>query len=348
MADRSPLRFAAVGQALMHHDLRDFQDPRFLSAVEMIRSSDVTFTNFEGAVVSPSDSPPPDSRPSDPAMLDVLKWMGLNLLSLANNHAFEAREEGVTHTKELARERGFAAAGTGSTLAEATDASFIEVSGVRIALIAMDTANCQTKDAVAGEGGKPGVNPLRGDCVDSEVKLREDDVSRNLHAIEVAAQQADLVLVSLHEHFWPKEWSKPLPWKGAFARQCIDGGATAFLCHGIPRACAIEAYKGRPIFHSLGNFIFHSVMTRWHKPEIWEGFIVTAELADSRMEEIRLLPTILVDADGRTDVPYETRWYPTRATGEVAERILDRVAAESAELGTTVKRIDGEGLVLLP
>ena len=104
----------------------------------------------------------------------------------------------------------------------------------------MDTANYQTKDAVAGVNGNSGVNPLRGEWVDGGVRLFPDDVSRNLQATDDAAQNADYVFVSLHEHLWPKDWTQTLQWKRNFTRQCIDAEATAVLCHGIPRACAIE------------------------------------------------------------------------------------------------------------
>lgn len=125
-------------------------------------------------------------------------------------------------------------------------------------------------------------------------------------------------------------------------RPAIDAGATAVLCHGIPQACAIEVYRGKPIFHSLANFIFHSRNPqRWNRPAIWEGIIGVAVLRDSRLEDLRLLPILLVDADGREDVPYEARRYPVRVLGQRAEKILDRVATDSSKLGTSLESENG-------
>ena len=317
----------------MHHDLREGETPLFLSLVEYLRSTDVAFTNFEGAVSPQAGDLPPGRRPSDPATLYTLRWMGFNLLSLANNHAFEAGEKGILHTKRIAQSIGFAAAGTGSTLAEATGAGCLEVSGTRIAIIAINTANFQTKDAVAGLNGNPGVNPLRGEWADGGVRLCLDDVSRNLQTIEAAAQNADYVFVSLHEHLWPKDWTQTLQWKRDFTRQCLDAGATAVLCHGIPRACAIEVHTGKPIFHSMGNFTFHSRKSWGERAkDIWEGYIATADLNKAKVEELRILPIILAGIDGREDIPWESGLYPTFAVGSVRDRIIDRVIADSSSL----------------
>lgn len=103
----------------MNHELREGKYPQFLSLVELLHSADVAFTNFEGAINPQTGDLPPGSRASDPATLDTLRWMGFNLLSLANNHAFEAGEKGIQYTKKIAMKKGFAVAGTGSTLGEA-------------------------------------------------------------------------------------------------------------------------------------------------------------------------------------------------------------------------------------
>jgi|LSQX01.1.fsa_nt_gb poly-gamma-glutamate capsule biosynthesis protein CapA/YwtB (metallophosphatase superfamily) len=336
-------RFIITGQSLMRHDLRNGQDPNFLSVVEGVRSADIAFANFEGAVRPPDAELPSEYHPSDAVTLDCLKWMGFNLLSLANNHAFEAAEAGIQYTEELARQKGFTTAGTGATLEEASRAGVLEISGTKIALIAMDTANCQTEKAVAGPGGPSGINPLRAECIEGGgFRLNPEDLSRNLMAIEQAASRVDCLFVSLHEHFWPEggrsEWGTPCSWKREFSRRCIDAGACAVICHGIPRACPVEIYRDRPIFHSMGNFIFHSRMDCWDEQMIWEGIVVTGCLAESRIRDLRILPIILADEKGRADVPFVDRWFPTLAGGAAAERILDRIFTESEALGTEMQR----------
>jgi hypothetical protein len=88
----------------------------------------------------------------------------------------------------------------------------------------------------------------------------------------------------------------------------------------------------------MGNFIFHSRLDCWNEQMIWEEIVVTGCLAESRIRELRILPIILADGKGRTDVPFVDRWFPTVAEGEAAERILDRILAESKALGTEMQR----------
>ncbi|MBS14436.1 MAG: hypothetical protein CME19_22965 [Gemmatimonadetes bacterium] len=85
--------------------------------------------------------------------------MGFNLLSLANNHAGEGGRDGFTYTRELATRMGFAATGTGATL---IDAAYLEVGHTTIGLVALDTANAQTREWIAGEECSPEPASWRG------------------------------------------------------------------------------------------------------------------------------------------------------------------------------------------
>jgi poly-gamma-glutamate synthesis protein (capsule biosynthesis protein) len=349
------LKFTAVGQARIHHSVAQPQHPGSIKLTQLVQDSDAAFINYEASLSNGTSH----GNPSKLSTLEDLKAMGFNLLSLANNHASEGGAEGVIYTKEMARQLGFTTAGTGANLAEATAAQYREINGVRIALLAMDSVNMQTKNAIAGENGPAGVNPLRADPTGDarEYALNAQDVERNLQAVREAAQQADYVLVSFHEHLWPgefkdvvhlpawpQEWARVRDWKRNLAHQLIDAGATTVLSHGVPRACAVEMYRGCPILYSLGNFIFHSrAEASWPMSEAWNGFIVKAELRDGKMQHIRLIPIILGNAAGVTDVPRKERHYPRLLEGDDARAVLERVAAESRLLGTNISIVGEEG-----
>lgn len=340
------LRFFVSGQSRIYCGLRGVAHEAFLALADRIRQADAAFTNYENCICPPVGQEAGGGHPADECTLADLKWLGFNLLALANNHAAEGGPGGMARTKELARELGFCSAGTGRTLAEATAPGFLAAAGGRVALVSSDTANVQTRKAVAGEGGGWGVNPLRRANAEGEtVRLREDDVARNVRAVEEAAEQSDWVFVSVHEHLWPEDRKSVLPWKRDFARALVDAGASAVLCHGIPRACAVEIYRKAPIFHSLGNFIFHPTGDQWRDEEIWEGFVADGVFGARGAERMRLTPIVLADAEGRTDVPQKTRICPMLAQGCKAREILERVAAESAPLGTVVEIAGEEGFV---
>lgn len=363
------LTLMATGQALLHETVSGNDLPAFHDLVARIRSSDVAFTNFEAACAPDPGTVPPERHPAPVEALADLEWMGFDLVSLANNHAVEGGLDGVTYTRDQALAAGLTPAGTGRDLAEAQSASLLEVKGRTIAFIAMDTANLQTKIAVAN--GQPGVNPLRGTRTGDDVlrgawlgegiELDRDDAERNLALVEEAATDADIVLVSIHEHLWPAEWKDvafrhrwpedwrvPMDWKRDFTRRLIDAGASAVLAHGMPRACAIEMHDGRPIFHSLGNLLFHlHVDAAWPNPDVWEGMIAEVTFDGVDVAGIELLPVVLVDRDGHDHVQSTTRRWARLDDTERGRQVLERIAADSAAVGTTIDVTDGRASVRL-
>jgi poly-gamma-glutamate capsule biosynthesis protein CapA/YwtB (metallophosphatase superfamily) len=352
----------ATGQSLIRHDLRSAELPGFLALCEEVRRADVSFTNYETSLAVPGEPPLPPAwgdipvKPSGPETLDCLAWMGFDLLSLANNHSYEGGPGGLMLTREVSAELGFTAAGTGATLAEAAAPSYRQVGGLRVGMVAMDTANLQTQGAIAGAEGPPGVNPLRGRRGEDGfcVVVDEVDLQRNLDSIAEASRNADVVVVSLHEHLWPEpdffkvvyepawheDWRPPMAWKRAFGRAAIDAGATMVFCHGMPRASAIEMHRGRPIFHGLGNFIFHASENAkgWVMPDAWVGFVAEIGLEGNEIDSIRLLPIRLMDRGGGIGVRQGDRVLPSLLHGQAGDEAIRHVVEDSARLGTGIVR----------
>jgi poly-gamma-glutamate capsule biosynthesis protein CapA/YwtB (metallophosphatase superfamily) len=85
------------------------------------------------------------------------------------------------------------------------------------------------------------------------------DIERLIRSVKAAAKSADYVMVSLHSHEMQYgDKTEPADFFCAAARACIDAGAHAILGHGPHILRGIEIYKKRPIFYSLGNFIFQN------------------------------------------------------------------------------------------
>ena len=85
------------------------------------------------------------------------------------------------------------------------------------------------------------------------------DVARTIASISEARRQGDYALVSLHAHeALGTDKAVPAAFLADFARACIDAGAHAVIGHGPHVLRGVEIYQKRPIFHSLGNFIFHN------------------------------------------------------------------------------------------
>lgn len=85
------------------------------------------------------------------------------------------------------------------------------------------------------------------------------DMDRMIANIQEARRQADYVLVSIHHHSFSGENPvNPAEFLKIFAHECIDAGADVILGHGPHELQGIEIYNGKPIFYSLGNFIFQT------------------------------------------------------------------------------------------
>lgn len=97
------------------------------------------------------------------------------------------------------------------------------------------------------------------------------DLQRMLRSIQKAARNADAVLVSLHSHEGPAGAKDvPADFLIATARACIEAGAHAILGHGPHVLRGIEIYRNRPIFYSLGNFIFQNESVAWQPADFYE------------------------------------------------------------------------------
>ncbi|HEV7250503.1 MAG TPA: CapA family protein [Shinella sp.] len=182
------------------------------------------------------------------------------------------------------------------------------------------------------------------------VRIDKDDLDANLKAIRSAADEGELVIAYLHHHHWSSDWLLSPDWISDFARQCIDAGAAIFVSHGVPVLLPIEVYRGRPIFHSLGNFIFHtrSEIALWKHREVWESVVASCTFdADNRLTSLTLHPLIVGGEAGLQDENIENRLVPHLATGASAERILNRVTASSAYYGSQIEIVEGLGQVQL-
>lgn len=87
----------------------------------------------------------------------------------------------------------------------------------------------------------------------SEINLLRSDLSTAQDIVHNVTKRADVVIVSLHQGI---EYSSNVPRRcRQLARTCIDAGADLVIGHHSHIINGIEEYKGRLIFHGLGNFV---------------------------------------------------------------------------------------------
>jgi len=202
-------------------------------------------------------------------------------------------------------------------------------------------------EALAGEpeGGKPdlatveGVTFQAGPGIERLAVPRPGDLTRVTQAIRSARQDARVVIASIHSHEARNVLEQPAAFLPRFAHACIDAGADLFVGAGPHVLRGIELYKGRPIFYSLGNFIFHfygeKVGFRKQR-RFWQSVVPRLTWEGHRLVAVDLHPITLGFGQ-----PEERRGTPHLAHGEEAREILVRVSELSRPYGTIVE-IDGE------
>lgn len=199
------------------------------------------------------------------------------------------------------------------------------------------------------------------------------DMQRILRRISEARRQADVVLVSIHAHEMKGEAKdQPADFLVEFSRACIDEGAHAVIGHGPHILRAVEIYKERPIFYSLGNFIFqndsvtHLPADFYEKygldhaanvsdaldkrslggtrglgmdPKVWSSVIPHWVMEDGRLKELALYPIEL-----GFDLPRYRRGWP-----ELSEKTdaLENLRALSEPFGTRMEIGQGVARVIL-
>ena len=90
-------------------------------------------------------------------------------------------------------------------------------------------------------------------------KVNAVDMARTENTIKKALLECENVIVNIHSHEIKHDTDdEPDDFLIEFARKCIDSGASAVIGTGTHQLKAVEIYKGKPIFYSLGNFIFQS------------------------------------------------------------------------------------------
>jgi poly-gamma-glutamate synthesis protein (capsule biosynthesis protein) len=233
---------------------------------------------------------------AEPHMADELKWAGIDVVSMANNHTGDYAQDGMRITRRHVDASGLVGAGVGENLAEAREARFLETQDGRVALIA--TSSAFTDHSVAGPAkggvrGRPGLSPLR--IVSTRTLQREhlEALRATLQGIGQQVSDPGEALNVFGTRVEPGEQSgqrtAPNPqdvqeiadvvrnaarladyvivsihahnqgdYLKVFARAMIDAGADVFVGHGPHYLTGIEIYKGKPIMYSLGDFIFQN------------------------------------------------------------------------------------------
>jgi poly-gamma-glutamate capsule biosynthesis protein CapA/YwtB (metallophosphatase superfamily) len=252
---KTEIIIAAVGDVMMPESIQSVvvkdrrgYDLLFEKIIPDLSAADITFANLETSVdhkAGVSGYPKFNARSE---LLASLKKAGVDIVSVANNHAMDMGPDGLKRTLDNIEAKGLVFIGAGRTKAEAAKTKFLITRGVNVAFLAYTYGTNQRLPRRSPDA--PGVNILG---IDSET-----DLALAAAGVRQARAGADLVVVSLH---WGDEYAtSPTVWQRRVASELIEAGADIILGHHPHVLQPIESYVARDnrtglIVYSLGNFI---------------------------------------------------------------------------------------------
>jgi len=217
----------------------------FRALRDTLASADILFGNLESPIAEAGHAYEKTGSfvfSTPPVAADALSRAGFDVVSNANNHAWDAGIDGVVETVEQLDRVGVAHVGTGVTLDLAHRPAIIERKGWRVAFFAATRAFNPAPDSFYNHPGSRYVAWADSGWLYPEIRrLKQEGV-------------ADLVVVSVHAG---REFAD-VPDHGLvrFFKGAIDAGADICLGHHPHVLQPVEWYRGKPIVYSMGNFIF--------------------------------------------------------------------------------------------
>ena len=252
----SRVTFAAVGDVLMHQAVKETamdaakrgfgnQGYDFLwgELREMLSSVDIAFANLE-TPVAPKSSIGTGAFlfNADPVMLQSLQTLGIDLVSFANNHAYDQGRKGLIETMGELRKTQLDFIGAGDTCASAKTAIIKEVKGIKIGFIGASAVFNNQLNAAENEA-----------CVN--VFERESALASVINA---RAAGAEFIVYSLHGGTEYK--TAPSAQLIEDVHALMEAGVDVFLGHHPHVLQPVEVYATRDhryaaAIYSLGNFV---------------------------------------------------------------------------------------------
>ncbi|EDM74554.1 capsule biosynthesis protein, putative [Plesiocystis pacifica SIR-1] len=286
-------------------------------------ASDVLVGNLETPVIEDLPEVSPIGAKfrfgGDRDMVRVLGAAGFDVLSLANNHYFDLREDGQLQSPTILREEGITAIGESVTEGPEYRVVTHEAKGWKIGFLAVtNRVNAPVRE------GRPKVPYI----------ILHDMVDTLGPILAAARADHDLLVVAVH---WGDEYAdKPNVYQQKVARALIEGGVDLVVGHHPHVLQGIERHEGGLIAYSMGNFLFENTT---EIPRL-TGVLRTRWMDTQTEGAVACLDHVVFHPAYVKRQPYP---HPAPATGYMGKQVRGRVVSQAKALGTTFEQ-QGEDL----
>ena len=313
-----PIRIIAAGDILLDRGVGEYLEKRgyaypYAAIKDEIIKGDIAVANLECPLTDSGNAilkRPELIFKGSELNGAALKGAGFDLLNLANNHTMDQGREGLINTIKVLEGSGILPFGAGMTRSEARKPVFVEKGKTRIGFLGYSD--------FPPEGYM--YDEEKADVARPDIKSLSEEVGR-------AREQCDFLVVTFH---WGKEFDYyPGDRQREMAHAAIEKGADIIIGHHPHVVQSVEAYKGKLVFYSLGNFVFDRQLPKGTD----ESVIIDITIDNGGWKRIRIVPVTIEDCK------------PVVAQGHAADAILDKLKVYSADYGADIDIADGIGYI---
>ena len=269
--------------------------------------------------------------PCNPSNMRALPFAGFNVITLAGNHIWDWGAPGIEDTIAGLRNYGIAVTGAGMNIDEARKPAIIERRGTRFGFL---NYNCVGPKESWASPDKPGCayvyiityyeldHPTPGGTPTIYTFAEPCSLQWMIDDIHKLRPLCDVLVVVFHKGLGMVS-TKLAMYEQPMTYAAIDAGADLILGHHAHILKGIEQYKGKTIFHGLGNFItptritekdswtmqqfvsasrqkevfgfepdFEYPLPLWH-PESRQTIIAKCIIEDGRISQVSYLPCLI-------------------------------------------------------
>lgn len=263
-AEGRPIQVVFVGDIMLDEApgryIKHGKDP-FGAFAPILDSADITIGNLECAIgTSGKKEDKPFTFMANPRVIPVVK-KHFSAVSLANNHSVDFGTPAFERMLDLLDQSGLRYFGGGRDIRAAHEPVVFDVKGKRVAILGYNEFFPRSFEAL---DDRPGIAWSDDDYVVYDIQRARQNY------------RADYVFVFPH---WGIEHEKIASSRQvALARLMIDSGADAVI-GGHPHVTQnMETYQGKPIYYSLGNFVFNG----FEDDDSNTGWVVRLSLNDNQ------------------------------------------------------------------
>lgn len=249
------LSIAVTGDVMFARNMPNvlsMESSPFEGVSDVTSNVDLLLINFENAATSSGDALKGDvPLKCDPSYVPLAKANNVTVAALANNHAIDYGISGMRDTIENLKDADITPMGAGDSEDEAHQAVVKNINNRKVTILNyMDSNNFAEYSYEVmpyANSSNPGYSAY--DSEDAQKQIRENNDS-------------DLIIAYMH--FGNEYSNSPNEDQVKIAHELIDYGVDIVIGSHPHVTQGIEVYNGKPIFYSLGNFIFDQSNTATH------------------------------------------------------------------------------------